>query len=266
MRTAIFSISKMAGFILLFTFLIGLQLQSKAQTDSSITVYQYRHVPDNKIDEFIKRETIYWSKVAEKAVKNKTMTFWALLEKIGGYDMANSSNYLFVNTFPNIDKAGDVYGSAEKITGVPMAKMETNSMSTTTSEFFLHSEGWAQAANAIPKSEFNYIAMVYHNTNYPDSLIALENKYWSPFVKKAMDNSQTPQKAWGNAIVLSPSGDNIKFNTVSYDLYKTLKDALMPAWSPNVEFPVEGLGKISAIEINRRGAVIYRVVKVVSAN
>ena len=81
-----------------------------------------------------------------------------------------------------------------------------------------------------------------------------------------MDNHQTPQKAWGNAIVLSPSGDNIKFNTISYDLYKTLKDALMPVWDPKTEFPTDELTKINAIEINRRGAAVYRVVKVVSSD
>ena len=77
---------------------------------SQITVYQYRHVPDDKINEFVKRETTYWSKVAEKAVKDKSMTFWALLEKVGGYDLPNSSNYLFINTFPDVDKTGDVFG------------------------------------------------------------------------------------------------------------------------------------------------------------
>ena len=267
MRTKKFSISKMAIGILLLTFFTGLQLKLKAQDDSSITVYQYRLVPDNKIDEFIKRETTYWSKVAEKAVKNKTMTFWALFEKVGGYDMPNSPNYLFVNTFPNIDKVGDVFGAAEKITGVPMAKMETNSMSSTTSQFFLRNGGgWAQDANATPKNDFNYVVMVYHNTNYPDSLVALENQYWGPFIKRAMDNNQTPQMAWGNSVVLSPSGENIKFNTVSYDIYKTLKDALMANWDPKTVFPTEGLTQIGAIEINRRSSEIYRVVKVVSAN
>ena len=258
----------MSGIIFLMAFLTGFQLRSKAQTDNSITVYQYRHVPDNKIDEFVKRETTYWSKVAEAAVKNKSMSFWALLEKVGGYDLPNSSNYLFVNTFPNIDKVGDVFStaSAEKIAGVPMAKMETNSISTTTSQFFLHDVGWAQAANVNPPADFNYVVMIYHNTNYPDSLIALENKYWSPFIQKAMDNKQTPQKGWGNAAVLSPSGDNIKFNTVSYDLYKTLQDALMPVWDPKTVFPNEGLEKIGGLEINRRGSAIYRIVKVVSSN
>jgi hypothetical protein len=37
-------------FIILFS---GVQLTSKAQTDRSITVYQYRRVPGDKVDEFI---------------------------------------------------------------------------------------------------------------------------------------------------------------------------------------------------------------------
>jgi hypothetical protein len=265
MRTENFSFSKSKTLILLIILFSCVQLKSRAQTDRSITVYQYRRVPADKVAEFVKRETTYWSKVAEQAVKNKTMTFWALLEKQGDYDMPNTSNYLFINTFPDIDKVGDVFGSPEKITGVPLAKMETNSMSTTTSQFFVHDQDWQQAAGVNPTKDFNYVVMIYHNTNYADSLIGLEKTYWSPFIKKAMDNKQTPQVGWGNAVVLSPSGDNIKFNTVSYDLFKTLQDALMPNWSANVQFPNEGLSKINALELNRRGSVVYRVVKVVAA-
>ena len=108
--------------------------------------------------------------------------------------------------------------------------------------------------------------MIYHDTNNPDSLITLENNYWGPFIKKAMDNKQTPQMAWGNAVILSPSGENIKFTTVSYDIYKTLQDALMPNWDSKTVFPDEGLSKIGGLETSRRGSVVYRVVKVVSAN
>jgi len=232
---------------------------------NAITVYQYRHVPDSKIDEFIKRETTYWSKVAKKAVDNKKMTFWALLEKVGGYDLPNSSNYLFVNTFSDIDKVGEVFNAPEKITGVPLIKMETNSMSTTTSEIFLHDAGWAQAATANPDADFHYVVMIYHNSSDADSLLGLENKYWSPFIQKAMDNKQTPQLAWGNARILSPSGDDIKFNSVSYDLFKTLKDALMPNWDAATVFPNDGLTKINALEKGTRHSDVYRIVKVVAA-
>lgn len=249
-----------AAFIFIFCF----RVKSYAQ-DRSITVYQYRHVPGDKIDEFIKRETTYWSRVAEKAVNDKTMTFWALLEKVGGYDLPNSSNYLFVNTFPNIDKTGDAFSNAEATAGVKMADMETNSISTVTSEFMIHDEGWEQSAKAVPEKDFNYIVMDYHNTNYADSLIGLEKKYWAPFIKKAMDKGQTPQMGWGNAVVLAPLGDNINFTTVSYDLFKTLQDALMPNWDPKTVFPTKGLGMIGKLELNRRGIAIYRIVKVVAA-
>src|SRR6266545_4191758 len=113
MRLKNYSFTKILPGLLALVFLSGIQIRSVAQ----ITSYQYRHVPDDKIAEFIKRETTYWSKVAQKAVDNKKMTFWALLEKVDGYDLPNSSNYLFVNTFPNIDSAGDMWGSAESIAG-----------------------------------------------------------------------------------------------------------------------------------------------------
>ena len=253
---------RIACILSLFTF-FGFQTKLAAQ-DQSITVYQYRNVPDNKIEEFIKRETTYWSKLAEKAVKDKTMTFWALLEKVGGYDMQNSSNFLFINTFPNIDKAADVFSNIEAVSGVKMNEMETYSMSSTTSQFFLHGQNWVQHAKADPSKDFNYVVMNYQNTNYSDSLIGLEKKYWAPFIEKAMNNNQTRQMAWGNASVLQPMGDDIKFTTVSYDLFKNLQDALMPQWDPKIVFPSKGLNMITKIAMNRPGIAVYRVIKVIT--
>lgn len=71
-------ISTAMPFIAVSLFICCFQTNTIAQ-DRSITVYQYRRVPDDKIEEFLKRETTYWSKVAEKAVKDKKMTFWAVL-------------------------------------------------------------------------------------------------------------------------------------------------------------------------------------------
>lgn len=81
-----------------------------------------------------------------------------------------------------------------------------------------------------------------------------------------MNAKQTPQLAWGNAIVLSPSGENIKFNSVSYDLYSKLGDALMPSWDPKIEIPETGLSLLNSIRLNKPGQVVYRIVKVVSKN
>jgi len=244
-------------------FILGFQFNLHAQ-DRSVTTYQYRRVPGDKIDEFIKRETTYWSKVAQKAIDNKTMSFWALLEKVGGYDLPNSSNYLFVNTFPDIDKVGDMWSDAEATAGVKMSEMETNSMSTVTSTFFLHDREWAQAKTANPSKDFNYVVLNYQNTDYPDSLINLEKKYWEPFIKSAMDKGQTPQMGWGNAIVLAPRGESIKFTSVSFDLFKTLGDALMPKWDPKLVFPTKLFPMLSKLQMNRPGISVYRIVKVVA--
>ena len=256
-------------FISATTIFFGFQTNVQSQTtmpDRSVTVYQYRRVPNDKIDEFIKRETTYWAKVAQKAVDNKTMSFWGIFEKVGGYDLPNSSNFLFINTYPDIDKAMTMWNATdiETTAGVKMSDMEDYSFTTTTSEFFLHDHDWAQASKAVPAKDFNYVSMIYHNTDYPDSLLGLEKKYWQPFIKAAMDKGQTNQVGWGNAIILAPLGDNIKFTTISFDLYKTLGDVLMPYTDPKLVFPTKGLGMITKLETTRRGISIYRVVKVVT--
>lgn len=229
-----------------------------------LTIYQYRQVPPEKVDEFIKRETTYWSEVAKKALEKDNLQFWALLEKVGGNDLQNTSNYLFVNTYKDIDAAGDIWNPKAAFPTVPIEKMETNSMSKVTSVFFMKDDSWEQATKAVSDKDFKYLVMVYHNASDPGNLLALEKKHWGPFIKTAMDKGQTTQVAWGNAAVLSPSGDNIKFNTVSYDLYPNLKEALNPTWDPKTVFPADGLTEINKLELNRRGSVIYRIVKVVS--
>jgi len=80
-----------------------------------------------------------------------------------------------------------------------------------------------------------------------------------------MDKGQTAQVVWGNTLILSPSGDNIKATTVSYDLFKTLGDALIQTWDPKTVFPTKSFDPLNKIQLNRPGTVIYRVVKVISA-
>jgi len=82
------------------------------------------------------------------------------------------------------------------------------------------------------------------------------------FPKSAMDNGKTTQKGWGNAIILSPTGEEIKYNTISYDLYSSLKEALDPTWDLDLEAP--DMTKITEAEGHRRASVVYRIVYVVN--
>lgn len=245
--------------MLCMIFFVGIHVSAFAQ---GITVYQYRHVPADKVDDFINRETTYWSEVAQKALEKGNLTFWALLQKVGGYDLPNSSNFLFVNTYNDIDKINEVWDAASVFPDVSMDKMETGSLSTVTSTFFLRDSYWEQAAETQP-DDFKYLSMVYHNSSDPSNLIELEKTHWAPFIKDAMDKKLTTQIGWGNSIVLSPSGDNIKFNTVSYDLYPSLSEALAPTWAEGTVLPEDGLNEIVEIELHRRGSVVYRLVKTV---
>ncbi len=248
--------------LLLFAFLIPLQ-----QLHAQVSVYQYRHVPANKIEEFIKRETTYWSKVAQKAVDAKKMNFWGLFEKVGGYDLPNSSNFLFINTFSNIDSAwsGDAFNPSKLFPKIPYSQMETNSFTTVTSQIFLHSEDWAEAKGVNPAKDFNYVVMNYHLSENPGSFINAEKTIWKPFLQSAMDKNQTKQVGWGNATVLSPTGGDMKFNTISYDLFRTLQDALLTPWDPATVFP-DNLYMFGKMRTNESARVVYRVVKVVAGN
>jgi hypothetical protein len=109
------------------------------------------------------------------------------------------------------------------------------------------------------------VVLNYQNTNSQDSLINLEKIYWEPFIKDAMDKGLTKQVAWGNAVVLAPRGENIKFTTVSFDLYKTLGDALLQTWDPKTVFPAKLFPLLTGVTINRPGIAVYRMVKVISA-
>jgi hypothetical protein len=53
---------------------LGFSTNSGAQ---DISVFQYRHVPGDKIDEFLHRETTYWSEVAQKGVEKGNLITWA---------------------------------------------------------------------------------------------------------------------------------------------------------------------------------------------
>ncbi len=226
-----------------------------------ITMYSYRYVAPDKAEEFVKRETTYWSKVARRAIANGRLTFWGLFEKIGGNDLQNSPNYLFVNTYTNIDSAGTVWNAAAVHPNVPMSKMETWSFSKATSDLFLRDQNWEEVANVNPEKDFKYVVIVYHNTSNPDSFITLEKKHWAPFLKGAMDKKQTMQKGWGNASILAPTGHSMPFNSISYDLFPTLKDALLQTWAPDIVIPA-GLNELGKLETMQPMREIYRIVQV----
>lgn len=252
--------------IIIATILVASVLGVQNVHAQDISVYQYRKVDNDKVDEFIKRETEYWSKVAQKAVDDGKLKFWALFQKVGGYDLENSSNFLFINTFADIDKTDGIWDAKALFPDVPMEDIETYSMSRNTSTLFVRAHHFEMAEGANPENDFKYLSMIYHDASNPGDLVELEKEHWAPFIKAAMDNGQTTQKGWGNAVILSPSGPDMKYNTISYDIYPSLKETLSPTTSDDIQYPQYGLTLINELERSRRSSVVYKIVKVINAD
>ena len=243
-----------------------LQVSPLAQgPEQSVTTFQYRHVAAEHVPEFLFRETTYWSKVAQKAVEAKKMTFWALLEQVGGHNLQSSPNYLFINTFPDIDAVGDVFAPGDMFPGVPMASIDTNALSTTTDMFFLHTEELTAAAGVVPGRDFKYVTINYHSSSDAGAFIDLERQIWMPFIKAAMDSKQTAQLGWTSGYLIAPVSQAIGFNTVSFDMFPSLQKALMPGWAADAVFPTAGLEKLNTIRTAPMQTAVYRIVHVVSA-
>ena len=254
-------------FLIFSLFLLGLNSQSIAQ---EIAVWQFRNVKQANMQEFIERETKYWSKVAEAAVEKGNLTFWGLWVKQGGFDLPNAPNVIFINSFKDIDAVNmaETWNASAVFPDVPIDQIETTSISETKHMFFVQLDTVLTKEGSSPPDDFNFVRFIFHNTNSPGQLIALEKEHWAPFIKASMDAGQTTQVAWGNARILAPSGPNMDANTISFDIFPDMKSALVGGFvsDQGVEFPEEGLQKINELEISRRFNNVYRRIQVVNAN
>ena len=187
-----------------------------------------------------------------------------------GLTYRRGPNVLFINTFKDIDAAdmSEIWNASAIFPDVPMEEMNTFGISKNLHSFYVSPGNWVEKEGAVPDEHFNFIRFIFHNSNSPSDLMALEDEHWAPFIKSAMDAGHTSQAAWGNAMILAPSGPNIDANTISYDIYPTLSSALTGGWNAdaNVEFPQEALQKINELEITRRFNNVYRAVSVVDGS
>ena len=246
--------------LLIISFAIPSQLEAQ-----NIMILQYRRVPQDQMAEFIHRETTYWSKVAEKAIEDGNLLSWALLQKVGGWNMESASNVLFINVVKDLDRVGEMWDASKVFPDVPIEEIETNSMSTVTTTAFLAPGTYIEGPNTQPE-DMGYVKINYINASSSTNLLNLENEHWLPFIEAEMAKEGTSQVAWGNARILYPLGPDIKANFMSFDVYPSLHEALMPKWSEDAAFPEEGMQKINEITLNRRGAGIYAVVKSIDAD
>ncbi len=249
---------QVAGFLFLWAALIC----PPKIVAQQLTAYRYIHVAPENMGEYMNRMETYWSKIAEAAIRKGNLEFWAVLVKQGGFDMPNSPNILMLVRFKDWDNRQGTWNATAVFPDVPMEKMETGSLSTAMHHIWVESGGWVNVDGAVPAEDYKYITMLYHDTDSPGDLIALENEHWAPFIQEQMNAGHTNQKAWGNGTIISPTGPNVGASTISFDIFNSLTAALTPDWSDEATIPQDAMTKIMALEKTPRRQFIYRIAMV----
>lgn len=252
--------------IILFTLLCSCAYVN-AQMYTTHTTHEYRTVAPEDMEDYIKREVVYWSKFAESEMKKGNLTYWAVLQRVGGENQLNEPNILRINTYADIDKVVDWKSITKLFPNKKFVDMDARQISRTTDKIFLRDLGnHIQADNVVPERDFKYIRINYHN---------MKDKWWhlnfeatkvKPFFKQAMDDKKTNIKAWGNALILTPKSDAFKYKTYSYDVFSSLKDALGPNDFPDMDFPDDFYEEYRANYVGERNVRIYKVIKFVDVN
>lgn len=188
---------------------------------AQVSYLQFRHVPSDKEQEFIQKETKYWSKVAKAAKDKGQMTGWALWRKVSVTN-PEAPNFVFVNSFASIDQMdqGAVWSEDNlKQLGVSIDMVETNSFTT------IVFDCWVQLEDVIP-GDYKY-ALV--NFAKPESLSGFieENKtLWKPFHQSNITNKTNGMTSWGLVSVIFPKGNQARFSCYTWDGFNTLGDLM----------------------------------------
>ncbi len=246
------------------TILLSLLLSIQFVNSQEVTTHEYRHVPLENMEEYLIRETNYYSKLAESEIKKGNLTYWAILEKVGGENIQDTPNVLTINSYTNMDEADNMWGNVEKFfPNVKFEDIQTESLCTRTDIIYLRKINWVEVENADPDKDFKYVHLIYHNTINVGKHFEFENNTWAPLLKKAMDKGITTMKGWENYIVVSPVANEFPYSSASYDFYSTIHDALSETFSDNMEFGEGFFDKLSANYAGPKNSHLYRILKVV---
>ncbi len=214
-------------------FVVSFLFASASPVLAQVAVFQYRHVPSENIEEFIHLETTFWSAVAKKAIDDGKMEYWAMWQKVGGWNLHEGSNFLFVNVFKDTEALSNVSGIWDPTQVFPEMRPEsidTGRLSTVHHQIFVQSV--ADAGEMEPK----FLRINYYDVNDFERFGEREMG-WKEFVSERIANKKTDVTSWRYIQVMMPLGASIPFNAMTLDGSQTLSAALSPNWDPDTVFP-----------------------------
>lgn len=208
----------------------------ESDINAQISVFQFRHVPSENIDEFVHRESTYWSQVAQKAVNEGNLLSWSLWERVGGWKLGDkTANFVFVNTYSDakgLDNMGKIWNPSAVFPDARYRDMETSSLSETIHMIILNEV--AQVGAGTP---FQYAKVNFAKASDLNAYIDLETSVWMPFVKPYIEGGNSPLKYWSVARVISPGGELMPFNAITVDGFDKMSDAISGVFPTGTTYP-----------------------------
>ncbi len=246
---------------------VGLLMCTPTLFSQAVITHQYRRVEPANMQEYMNREVTYWQKLAESEVTKGNLTFWAILQKVGGLNQDKSANILIVNTFNDIDASNEIWGNIQELfPDKKMEDMQTGSLSKNMATVFLRSgDNFIAAPDVDPQKDFKYVFVLYHQPKDVVKHMDFEAKEWKPMVEKAMTDGKTKIKGWGNDYILFPESAKFRYRTSSYDLFSTLSDALGNHFTDDFTWPENFGNSVDGNNIGPRHRELFRIVAMVSA-
>jgi hypothetical protein len=201
---------------------------------AQLVVLQYRSVPQENINEFLHRETTYWSAVAQKAIDDGKMMEWSLWQRVGGVNLDESShNFIFANVFADksaLDGMGEIWDPSKVFPNMRPSDLETGSLSRVVHSIIMQGQGGVGRPG-------NFIKINYAKVSDMENYLGFETGVWQPFIDKAMKEKKTSFVGWNVANVILPGGTSLPFNAFSVDHFDSLSEAVQTAWAEDLEFP-----------------------------
>ncbi len=236
-------------------FLVSLAMALAPTVFGQIDVIQRRYVPQENVEEFIHRETTYWSEVANQAIREGKLEGWSLWQRVDGFDVDKEHNFMFIHTFLDGDALDNSEGIWDHKKVFPRRKpssIDTLSLSTVKDVLYYYRFVYVSTAQA------QFIRVNFAKATDLARYLELEEDVWLPFVLERMDSGKTNVVSWTLSQLVMPRGTDAPHNAITVDGFETLSGSLRSIYGDDANFPdFEEFREVhQKVEIH-----VYRLVK-----
>jgi hypothetical protein len=186
-----------------------------------VAYLQYRVVSADHAEEYVEKETKYWSKVAQAAIDNGDLAGWSVWRKINVTE-AGAPNFLLVNTYESIEKADPMKvwaGENLQNLGVSYEQAQTGTIAPIAFDY------WMQIEDSLG-GDFQFVIVNYAMPVNLGGFIEENKTLWKPFFESYIESGEGGMQGWGLMSVLFPRGSEARFSALTWDGFDSLPNVM----------------------------------------